>query len=830
MAINPHDDYEALAKLLYPSIEASGNVYYGQTRKLAIDELFDKNNSGFESYFCSCRKEDDSSQYEQHFHWKLGPFSDTVKVVDAIYKNYPLAWLKYSLIKRESNHKNILNNASYNIYDVEYNLGQLTSYCTYDGLLPNGSTYNNSNFFLNEEYGTLYLYVLLYKAPVYEDMDKPLYIEALTDDIQVKLVPIDPDLDNPLPLDQCVYKYGYEHTGQAEDLLLNTSVIVKKGHRIYLKCENRPEFSDINYVQFEITSDNEDAEVAVGGNIESMAKFEENGDMLDYAYQGLFHLCPLITDVSKLYIGKLSDHSCENLFSECARLKMAPAILPCLELKSYCYKAMFILCPALENAPVLPAKNGSFHCYALMFDNSFVSEVTCLLNPHDDTYTYLWLYGLADVKIRVLQDSGWESANSDTLPEDYTLIELHTAASEFSGIVLSSDAHIEKYLVAHGTNNENNGRGDITDSSTLANMEKSFDENNNHPMNTYNSDGSFNQEIWGYKSFCSPVQFRNGIYTDNLAIFSTYGSYTEGGYDNHDLIGSTIKSVENDDLEIRLINETYKNPMLGSETKNNLFEVILNGYNTQTKYAPCSASMISTGYYNDGTENYSCTSNISVYSNRDTTASEISVYNESTMSVVRTEMYNNESEINLSVRADRETSILNISKSGFKFTGYVFADSITSDVVYNTTIYTSEISTVAQTSNININCSITSHGDIKVDSGGKFKGNLDGVIPYIDSSSFNENRIVPIGCIVFLRVKYTEPPFGSLVQVGVYLSSNHSDYTLHIGCFDDASVVAADDTANPALARDQFFRTLSRGKCVNNITHVLAIRVDETPY
>ena len=34
MAINKHDDYEALAKLLYPSIEASGNVYYGQTRKL----------------------------------------------------------------------------------------------------------------------------------------------------------------------------------------------------------------------------------------------------------------------------------------------------------------------------------------------------------------------------------------------------------------------------------------------------------------------------------------------------------------------------------------------------------------------------------------------------------------------------------------------------------------------------------------------------------------------------------------------------------------------------------------------------------------------------
>lgn len=46
MAINQHDDYEKLAKLLYPSIEASGNVYYGQTRKLTMNEVFNKNGRG----------------------------------------------------------------------------------------------------------------------------------------------------------------------------------------------------------------------------------------------------------------------------------------------------------------------------------------------------------------------------------------------------------------------------------------------------------------------------------------------------------------------------------------------------------------------------------------------------------------------------------------------------------------------------------------------------------------------------------------------------------------------------------------------------------------
>lgn len=689
MAINPHDDYEALAKLLYPSIEASGNVYYGQTRKLAIDELFDKNNNGFESYFCSCRKEDDNSQYDQHFHWKLGPFSDTVKIVDDIYKNYPLAWLKYRLIKRESNNSSILNNASYNVYDVEYNLDRPILYCPLDGTLPNGSMYNNSNFFLNEEYCEIYLYVLLYKAPVYEDMDKPLYIEALTDDVTICLIPSETEWSEE-HLEQFKYKYCFENNSQPEDLTLNVEIVLGKGSRVYFKCENRPEFSNTEYLRFEITSDNPEAEVAVGGNIESMAKFEDS-KMLSHAYNRLFSDNSLITDASKLYIGKLSDHGCMYLFTGCSRLSAAPVILPCLELDNYCYYSMFQECTNLNNMPILPAKTGAQSCYAFVFFVSSLNgetlyrdiEIRCLLNPNDvDKSINLWLKGRTGITLYVLQDSRWGYEN--VLPEDCTLDEFDSITSEFYYSILVSDVPIEKYLVTHGTDNESNGRGDITDPATLSNMEKSFDENNNHPMNTYNADGSFNQEIWGYKSFCSPVQFRNGIYTDNLAILSTY-DISDGGFaSDYILTGSTIKSTEIDGLGINLNYSKYPNDSESSESIS--FLAPLHGCKNSEKNISCHAAMSSTCDYEYENKSYTIQSSVS----SDTSGSVAeSLFNAvinytghvNAMAAVGARISSEEPSAWLSITDVRNGEVvfnsLNISRSGAKFSGDVIADNIT---------------------------------------------------------------------------------------------------------------------------------------------------------
>ena len=76
MIINPKDDYEKLAKLIYPSIEASGNVYYGQTRKLTMDALLKQNDTGLISHMDSFYEyydaDSEEKDYIPYFCWKLG--------------------------------------------------------------------------------------------------------------------------------------------------------------------------------------------------------------------------------------------------------------------------------------------------------------------------------------------------------------------------------------------------------------------------------------------------------------------------------------------------------------------------------------------------------------------------------------------------------------------------------------------------------------------------------------------------------------------------------------------------------------------------------------
>lgn len=885
MTINPHDDYESLAKLLYPSIEASGNVYYGQTRKLAIDELFDKNNNGFESYFCSCKKEDNSSQYALNFHWELGPFSDTVKIVDTAdtYKDYPLAWLKYSLTKKETEHTNVLSSGEYSTYEVDYDLGQPTLYCSLEGLLPDGNMYNNSNFFLDEK--AKILYVLLYKAPVYEDMDKPLYIEALTGNIEVSLVNSGSGDWYEEQLEQCAYKYGYSYSNQDEDLqLVRTTIELKQGNRVYFKCDNRPELSLTHFLRFNIYSENENAEVAVGGNIESMAKLE-NSEMLANAYHGLFSDNRFITDASKLYIDKISSNGCRYLFSNCSRLKTAPAILPCFELKTGCFHNMFTNCSELEMAPVLPARNGVMGCYWRMFECvsdtvvSKLNRVVCLLNQWQHSYTPDWLDGRSGIEIHALSNSNWDTSDESVLPPDSNVTYLDSVTSNFNDKVIVSNKPIEKYLVTHGTNNKDNGRGDITDPSTLANMEKSFDENNGHPMNTYNADGSFNQEIWGYKSFCSPVQFRNGIYGEEWSILSTYESGNTGTYVEYIETGSVIKHEKSDDLKIELINRKSHNTEDGIDFEDNTFLVPLHGCKNSEKDISCRAELRSISDYDFNNESCTFTSSISNYTKGPIAQSRIeTIINAdgrgTALAAADIRVANDEPEVILGVvdfRGGIVSSNLTISKSGSKFTGSVEADDVTAGDITTDNIYVdgtlhlgdAEISldndnlVISAPNSIAINTytemigglyvegnfrtigglecggdssfmgvitadsGITSHGDITIDSGKKFVGDLDGVIPHVESFS---SKTVPIGCIILIRIKSESSASAPLAVGSMLTSGNSSTYELSIGCFSETGI-SANNNSDP-LAEWQTFRTLSQ--CVlssNGIGHVLAIRV-----
>ena len=148
---NNHNDYEELASLLYPSIEASGNVYYGQTRKLAIDELFNINDGGFESSIKTIRRQTDSNEdgfeYISYFCWKFGPLNGRIRIVPCdndkfifTFANFPeieriynlddtyitndstdpivgTLFVRYKLLFKDNTINNVLNSGTFDSYE-----------------------------------------------------------------------------------------------------------------------------------------------------------------------------------------------------------------------------------------------------------------------------------------------------------------------------------------------------------------------------------------------------------------------------------------------------------------------------------------------------------------------------------------------------------------------------------------------------------------------------------------------------------------------------------------------------------------------------------------
>lgn len=89
-----------------------------------------------------------------------------------------------------------------------------------------------------------------------------------------------------------------------------------------------------------------------------------------------------------------------------------------------------------------------------------------------------------------------------------------------------------KYITAYGSSNADSyGRGDVTDVSTKYNMliTNPLSDENAPEMNSYSSDGSYNQDIFGWKCFNSPVSFRNGIYGECGAIINSDDFYIYAG-------------------------------------------------------------------------------------------------------------------------------------------------------------------------------------------------------------------------------------------------------------------------------------------------------------
>ena len=625
MTINKNDDYEKLAKLLYPSIEASGNVYYGQTRKLTLDAIFDRNDLGFKSWISTERVDDDSADYgynyKTYFNWRVGPLTGRIRFEinspinrlnydnffvtfynfpDIMYlniiglhdndPNYILwpsdeyinarGWIydgipssvegvdrrrdmllgtifaRYKISTTESMVKNIINSGKFNSYEKDLS-------CSFDGLY---STYGfnptnrddfdleNRHFFIESDNTDSYIYVLIchtrlgiegwsyYTLPI-----EPLKLTAVSNTATIKLAATEDTVGN---LSGVKYKYKLNDDVNFQDYTFGEVITISKNQTVSFKQVEFPSthnpFNANNYVNFEFG--NTDIISASGDLASMMPSIDDNTlvvhtQIADYAAYRIFYNCTQLIKAPKISV--LDKQYCTHIFDSTfynTGISQPPKLLPLsyYDVTSYdysgTYNEMFSHCQNLKTTGTIYYKKlkGGF---TYMFDEcpniSTVNVSYATDQDYDVTYFGAIIsYVLADSGTFICsqsKDSAESLWFSKAFPHDvYENWELKTESHypiiwSNSFICLTDNSAIG--FITDGSNSNVNGRGDLTYKSTLSNMESSFDVYNTHQMNTYNNDGSYNQEIWGYKSFNSPIQFRNGIYGESGFIISSNDNY-----------------------------------------------------------------------------------------------------------------------------------------------------------------------------------------------------------------------------------------------------------------------------------------------------------------
>lgn len=693
MAINPRDDYESLAKLLYPSIEASGNVYYGQTRKLTMDEVLKKNDLGFESHVRSFRVNDDTSdygfKYKSYFNWKLGPLKGSIRIEPLedesfTFANFPdqydsstgswapvyvldkgnikdcinadeleplstsfggALFAKYNIVKSSKNVDNSIYSGLYKTYEsdilLEFNGLYLTNRCS-----PINGDDGVNNFYISES--SLYIHIGTLGNFVYND---PLTITAKgsgTLTVELRMSGNVPEWGAYSPSydikksggDWVTYDswtfYNQIDTSRHVDSFngrdcssysVLTSISLSDGESIQIKSDN-PGFGEAeHYTYFNITGTG-NTEAILSGDITSM-----RGVMISqsqgYRFNRMFCANPLITSSSKLIlssIGTIGEDDFFDLFWNCTGLVDAPDMSKCIAGGMSCgtmfegctslvippklpskiyypgnepaypynshFNYMFNGCSSLEESPIIGYTNTSLEecAIAMFYGCTSLKKLYCYATP---SYIYRFTEtNITDGTFYCRTGTGNQWQYYRAVPSGWAIVEedYHENTNDLHGYNLHF-AEIDEYnyspdqLIISGSNSQTNGRGDITNESTLENMEKSFDENNTHEMNTYNLDGSYNQEIWGYKSFNSPVQFRNGVYSDSGSIISS--NITNSVGDVNELLISPF-SVNSSDWDYNynsnsfIVTSSYFTNNESYSNREILYSAIISSYDTLT--------------------------------------------------------------------------------------------------------------------------------------------------------------------------------------------------------------------------------------------------------
>lgn len=431
MPDNINNDYNELAKLIYPSIEASGNVYYGQTRKLAIDELFNINDGGFESNIKTIRKQTDSNEdgfeYISYFCWKFGPLNGRIRIVPCdndkfifTFANFPelekiynlddtcitndsadpivgTLFVRYKLLFKDNIINNVLNSGTFDSYEkiISVDTNDVRVYVT-DNCDPtnvDNRDIDDRNIFVKHESDVYYLFVKLCNCA---DIEKPvdaLYFINMNDgESTVKLI-----INGALQTDYEYYKssiIGWEKYTAGDVITL-----ANRNDKVYFRGSRSQQGFD-NYIQFNMTG-----KLSACGNINSLLSPDESvyKNITDYTtfetangqtFYRLFFNQTSLYDVSalKLSTNKLSITCYGDMFFGCTSLINAPE-LPATDLANECYMSMFCGCTSLTQAPVLQATLLEHSCYMSMFENcTSLVQAPILPAALSADYCYRWMF------------------------------------------------------------------------------------------------------------------------------------------------------------------------------------------------------------------------------------------------------------------------------------------------------------------------------------------------------------------------------------------------------------------------------------------------------
>lgn len=428
---NNHNDYEEIASLLYPSIEASGNVYYGQTRKLAIDELFNINDSGFESNIKTIRRQTDSNEdgfeYISYFCWKFGPLNGRIRVAPCdndkfifTFANFPelekiyslddtyitndstnqivgTLFVRYKLLFKDNIINNVLNSGTFDSYEkiISVDTSDIRVYVT-DNCDPtnvDNRDIDYRNIFVKHESDEYYLFVKLCKCADVEKPGDALYFINTNDgESTVKLV-----INGALQTDYEYYKssiIGWEKYTAGDVITL-----ANRNDKVYFRGSRSQQDID-NYIQFNLIG-----KLSAGGNINSLLSHDESiyKNITDYTtfenangqtFYRLFFNQTSLYDVSalKLSTNKLSITCYGDMFYGCTSLINTPE-LPAADLANECYMSMFCGCTSLTQAPVLQATLLEHSCYMSMFENcTNLVQAPVLPAAFSADYCYRWMF------------------------------------------------------------------------------------------------------------------------------------------------------------------------------------------------------------------------------------------------------------------------------------------------------------------------------------------------------------------------------------------------------------------------------------------------------